>query len=775
MPAALGNTSAELNPALRRARIAQQVSLADHETPRRRLSADGATDGASEDERSDSAADAAKATRKKLAQAQKARADAMALRMNAEVSRPMVRDITAAVLPTQKVLRAKRNKQLLGELDEVADDDAIPEHLKAGLDDDDDGSGFRGGLDDGGGGGGGGGGRAVLGRMNSGRGRAAAAPLAGSTELLRAIEQGNAAEVERLIAATPTLLDVRFANGDTPLHAALAVGGGANDVLLRLLDLGADINGENGEQAAPLLLAAQAGNQWAAELLIARRANVNLRFGVGDSALHFAAAGGHKAVAKALLDAGANPKCRDAAGRLPYQCARGAELQGSLAAAAGVGGGAASPVQGAASPAVVPAAASAAAATPLSMYAHLGNDEDFASPQQPPASARQVLAQASSGASAAVGSPQGGSGSDREGTGEGTTPSTQPVQDAYEEVAGAAMSSDMPVEICVALSHRTNDVASMRRIFQRIFHSRETSFCKILTTPLSPESLADAATRPVHAKPPQVWCDIQRTSTSPLEYRLFLRVPELAMEHLPALVARRERKGKFSNSHYYIYLDETLSASERRKSADDSRTYLGKVRSQGFAGGEFAVYDNGAKPAGRDSDAPAAGSRADPTSSSPQDTADAPRREVGAVLYSRNAGRRQPMAMRVFAALPPQPLAPPVEAPPLTLEALKAASDSGDTAASLPAGTQMLKLVPPRWNEIGKVYQLAFEGRAACMSNKNVQMESTYQPGKPMLQVGKLGDKVFNMDHGLEISTFLGFAIALTVFDQSSHWRQWML
>jgi hypothetical protein len=127
------------------------------------------------------------------------------------------------------------------------------------------------------------------------------------------------------------------------------------------------------------------------------------------------------------------------------------------------------------------------------------------------------------------------------------------------------------------------------------------------------------------------------------------------------------------------------------------------------------------------------------------------------------------MAMRVLA---PVPRTPP---PPLTADSLRAAIDGGDSAASVPAGAQLLKLTPPRWNEIGKVYQLAFEGRAACMSNKNVQLESTYQPGKPMLQVGKLAEHVFNVDHGLELSTFLGFAVALTVFEQSSHWRQWML
>lgn len=42
-----------------------------------------------------------------------------------------------------------------------------------------------------------------------------------------------------------------------------------------------------------------------------------------------------------------------------------------------------------------------------------------------------------------------------------------------------------------------------------------------------------------------------------------------------------------------------------------------------------------------------------------------------------------------------------------------------------------------------------------------------------MLQVGKLADGIFNVDHGLELSTFMSMAVALTVFDQSSHWRQW--
>lgn len=769
----------------------------------------------------DAAAAAYKASRKKLADVQRARGAAIASRMDQEVSRPMVRDITAAELPTQKVLRAKRTQGVLApadELDSNMSSSAIPASLHASLNEEDDDEEERGGA------------AALRGALSgrnaqllgSAKGGAMLEPKPppGSAELLRAIERGHASAAEALIAAQPALLNARFANGETPLHAALAAGGGASDILLRLLELGADPNGENREQAPPLLIAAQVGDRRGAQLLLRSRAAANSRQRVGDSPLHFAAAGGHAPIVKLLLEANASPLCRDSAGRLPWQCASTAELRALLSPTSAAA--AAPPPDDTAVRAAAAAAAAeheqqeeARAASGFSMYSHLAAEEAKereraeaaaeaaavgeggegghsgsaagAQASQPKAEAAEAAQPAAvprgedADSSAAKGAPAAARGA--EVAQAASQEAGEEAREAQEgEVAGAAEQTVIDIFICPLF--RMADLPAMLLLFQKIFHTAETSFAKILTTALSPQMLADAAARPAAARPPLVYCDVQRCSLSPLEYRLNLRLPGVRLEHIPALIARRQRKGKFSNSHYYIYLVETLAAIERRRSpaagVDDPRLFLGKVRSQGFAGGEFAVYDNGFKPAARDADQPVHLSRGDSKSAS--SIGECARHEVGAVVYTRHTGHRKPMEMRVLAPLPghaPQPRprsAGGSEVPvQLSIDALKAVVEAGDNAASLPAHTQLLRLVPPKWNEIGKVYQLAFEGRAACMSNKNVQLESTYQPGKPMLQVGKLAEHIFNVDHGLEISTYLGFCVALTVFDQSSHWRQWML
>merc|ERR1712146_523851 len=85
-----------------------------------------------------------------------------------------------------------------------------------------------------------------------------------------------------------------------------------------------------------------------------------------------------------------------------------------------------------------------------------------------------------------------------------------------------------------------------------------------------------------------------------------------------------------------------------------------------------------------------------------------------------------------------------------------------------PSGSELLRLVPPRWNEEGQMYQLSYEGRAYCMSNKNVQLANVCHDKMPTLQVGKLRKNLFNMDLSGVISPFQAFAIALAIFDQSS-------
>ena len=94
--------------------------------------------------------------------------------------------------------------------------------------------------------------------------------------------------------------------------------------------------------------------------------------------------------------------------------------------------------------------------------------------------------------------------------------------------------------------------------------------------------------------------------------------------------------------------------------------------------------------------------------------------------------------------------------------------DGSDQMGAAPDGTRLLKLVSPRWNADEQMYQLFCEGRACCMSNKNVQLADTALPDEAALQVGKLRANMFNVDLSGVVSPFQAFAAALAVFDQSS-------
>jgi ankyrin repeat protein len=805
LPAGLASAESD-NAALRRARVAQAATASARETP----------PGSPRDEGEPTPvaaavppAIAAARARKQLADAQEKRAAAIASRMESEVARPMVRDITAAELPTRMGLRAKRlppAHAAADALDADASARALPPSCEpaAAADDDDDDDDADDAARRGLGRGPGDGGAQVLGA------RARPREPAGAAELQRAIAAGAVGEMEALVGARRELLDCRFANGDTPLHAALAAGGsGGGGMLRRLLELGADPNGESAEQAAPLALGAAAGDARAVEVLLAHGARPDPRGAVGDSALHGAAAGGHAHVVALLLEANASPLVRGPDGCLPYERVppRHAQLRKLLAEAAGVRGGRAEEAAAVEAP-VKPAAV--VPAPPLPAAAASASGSGSGSEAGSEAGGEASTAAGAAGADAAAARDDDDDGDDDDEEADGPAPNAaapyaaQAASRSPAAAAAAASAAARPsalvegsglaqspgpgsgsvqssglVEIFLAAAYRRHDHAHLLAALQAVYGTTETSFARILCHAQSGGALAGGA--PAARRPAQVLCDVQRTSAHPLEYRLCVRLPGVPVEHCPALVARRERKGRFGNSHYYIFLVDVLAETERRRAPaaglpDDARLFLGKVRSLGFGGGDFAVYDNGFKPSGGGGGADGGGGGGgrgvggrEKGKGFEVTYGEAARKEVGAIVYNRNSSRRQPMAMRVLA---PVPRTPP---PPLTADSLRAAIDGGDSAASVPAGAQLLKLTPPRWNEIGKVYQLAFEGRAACMSNKNVQLESTYQPGKPMLQVGKLAEHVFNVDHGLELSTFLGFAVALTVFEQSSHWRQWML
>ena len=127
------------------------------------------------------------------------------------------------------------------------------------------------------------------------------------------------------------------------------------------------------------------------------------------------------------------------------------------------------------------------------------------------------------------------------------------------------------------------------------------------------------------------------------------------------------------------------------------------------------------------------------------------------------------MTMRMLLPTPsPTPSAEPPSGPAADLlETLQAISFETAQEAP-PGGTQLLKLVPPRWNADEQMFQLFCEGRACCMSNKNVQLADTSRPDEAALQVGKLRSNMFNVDMSGCVSPFQAFAAALAVFDQSS-------
>ena len=192
------------------------------------------------------------------------------------------------------------------------------------------------------------------------------------------------------------------------------------------------------------------------------------------------------------------------------------------------------------------------------------------------------------------------------------------------------------------------------------------------------------------------------------------------------------------------------------------------------------------------------------------------RKQLVAMMFNKSTSRRVPMTMRMLLPTPTpdgQPDAPTAAASDL-LESLQAVPlESGQD--NPPAGTQMLKLVPPRWNADEQMFQLFCEGRACCMSNKNVQLADTSRPDEAALQVrlkrwrrrskaallpsprllpllflttcslpplspraalpstvapqvGKLRANMFNVDMMGCVSPFQAFASALAVFDQSS-------
>ena len=258
----------------------------------------------------------------------------------------------------------------------------------------------------------------------------------------------------------------------------------------------------------------------------------------------------------------------------------------------------------------------------------------------------------------------------------------------------------------------------------------------------------------------EVQCDVVRLGRGDVAYRCYLRLPGVR-RRVCVLEASRSRKGKLNNAHYHIRLppDPRLApVAGADDGAASEKGYCGKIRAFNLSGANFVCYDDGAKPGQHHG---GAGGRV--------------RRQMLAVTFNKANSRRAPMTMRVLAPSPATlaPGATPAHGHDLldTLQGMSGAAGPVGHEAPVsppPEGTELLRLVPPKWNEEGGMYQLSYEGRACCMSNKNVQLANVADDGVATLQVGKLRKDMFNMDLRGVLSPFQAFAIALAIFDQSS-------
>jgi ankyrin repeat protein len=179
----------------------------------------------------------------------------------------------------------------------------------------------------------------------------------GATELLAAVERGDDAEVERLLAGNPALARVRGADGVSAILRARyhghpwvaerlaeasgefdlfeAAALGRSDRIEALLDAqpGA-VTLEAADGFTALHLAAFFGHLEAAAVLLGRGADADAPAGNGSRVrpLHSAAAGGHAAIAALLLERGADPDARQHGGFVPLHsaAARGDEVTARL-------------------------------------------------------------------------------------------------------------------------------------------------------------------------------------------------------------------------------------------------------------------------------------------------------------------------------------------------------------------------------------------------------------------------------------------------------------
>lgn len=116
--------------------------------------------------------------------------------------------------------------------------------------------------------------------------------------IFSAAEEGNAAEVERMLASGASADERMTAGGETPLMRAAARG--HEEVVRVLLDAGADVCARRADGFTPLILAVFFGHEGVVRLLVERGADASARTNLGTTAARWAEARGFASMAEVL-------------------------------------------------------------------------------------------------------------------------------------------------------------------------------------------------------------------------------------------------------------------------------------------------------------------------------------------------------------------------------------------------------------------------------------------------------------------------------------------
>jgi ankyrin repeat protein len=142
-------------------------------------------------------------------------------------------------------------------------------------------------------------------------------------EIFEAARAGDLAKVTSSIDKDPGLVKAVDETGRTPLHWACR--GVHFEVVMALVERGADVNARDAAAVTPLHSVASRGHLEAVKYLLARGARVEAAMSGGSTPLHLAAAKGYRDLAAILLDRNAPIDIQDDTEDTPLLAAAGAE------------------------------------------------------------------------------------------------------------------------------------------------------------------------------------------------------------------------------------------------------------------------------------------------------------------------------------------------------------------------------------------------------------------------------------------------------------------